>query len=163
MTERSKKKNWLCKKNIFFIPCKPHRERAQPKSDLGRNSSDCGHKTKNKKTKKTKTLLFTLKKAESTTNRTEHFSHFVSGANDDSLSEIGVSVSATGWKPHAHDDVKWRWNDKLESEFSSSKIIPKQKETASKNHFLTVQILQHSQKKWDSPSPPWLHYTGYDK
>lgn len=60
----------MCKKKMF-ISCKPHRARAQPRSDLGiKHSSDCGHRKQ-----KTKTRLFTCDRRQSRHLTAPSFSH----------------------------------------------------------------------------------------
>lgn len=94
-----------------------------------------GIEEEKKTKKKTKNTSLFFQSAESTTNQTEHFSHFVSGANDDNLSEESPfphRVKTTCTMMSNDGDITNL------SEFSSSKIILRQKEIALKNHFLTV-------------------------
>lgn len=105
MTERSKKKNFnLQEKHFLFLVNLTEREHSQGQT-WGETAVIVGIKEKKRKQTKQEHFSLLSKKLSPQLTKLNNFSHFVSGANDDNLSEIRVSISALG-ENHMHDDVK---------------------------------------------------------
>lgn len=72
------KKIWICKK-MFFIPCKPHRARTQPRSDLGGGGSAATVGIENKKQNKKHFSLLSNQMSRQLT-KPNISPHFLSGS-----------------------------------------------------------------------------------
>lgn len=116
------RENSICKKKMF-IPCKPHRARAQPRSDLGRNRAVTVG-IENKKQTKHFSIISTISWRNNWLNCNLHNIFFF----QEPMTAIWAKKESfsiySRWKPHANNDhFRWWWNHIRLERFSPCKKI----------------------------------------
>lgn len=132
----------------MFIPCKPHRARAQPESDLGRNRA-----VKTKKTTKPISMLSTISWGEDCLDRKFHNIFSSPGTNDSIVSEKNKASPFTVCENHTQKQWPFRRMLKPRQDFSHFSSLQenntRKQETLLWKQPLSrqLQILKHSQKE----------------